>query len=157
MCCSSLISSRQIGSSMALHTIRRCLSRDLASSSAVAAESSRLASAAAAAATKRCRQTLGLDTVERTRAVSFAQMEIACSALTRLGESDSEAMEPDVVAARRRLRGHCVKIVRTRLGVFDGLTEDGEIAIPWNWAGEGKTGAEGEASEQQWGSSSHFH
>lgn len=121
---------------MPLGILRHCLGRDFASSSAVAAESARLAAAAATAA-DRCRRSLGLDNIERARTVSFAQMGVACEALTRLGESDSEGMEPDVVAARRRLRGHCVRVVGSRLGVFDGLTEDGEIAIPWNWAGEG--------------------
>ena len=128
-----------------------CLERDFANSSAVAAESARLAATAATTA-NHCRRSLGLDAIDRARAVSSAQMIIACEALTRLGESDSERMQPDVIAARRRLRGHCVRVVGTRLGVFDGLTEDGEIAIPWNWAGEGA----GKASEER-GSSSPFH
>lgn len=150
-CPPSLGVNRQIGSSMALGTLKHCLGRDFASSSAVAAESARLAAAAATTANK-CRRSLGLDSIDRARAVSFAQMAVACSALARLGESDSEGMEPDVVAARRRLRGHCVRVVGTRLGVFDGLTEDGEIAIPWNWAGEGARGA-----SEEGGTSSPFH
>lgn len=125
----------QIGSDMTLGTLLQCLGRDFAGSSTIITESARLAATADAIAA-RCRQSLGLEAIDRARAVSVAQMVTACTALLRLIEDGSRGREAEAVAARRRLRGHYVRVVGTRLGVFDGVTEDGEIAIPWNWAGE---------------------
>lgn len=68
-------------------------------------------------------------------------MKAACDALIEICDvRNGEALEGEVaaaVAARRRLRGHCVRIVGARLDALDGLTEDGEIAIPWDWASYG--------------------
>lgn len=137
---------------MTLGTLWRCLERDFASSSALTAESIQLAAAAAATA-ERCRQSLGLEAIVRaSHAVSLSQMKIACDALAKFSEGRPAGEEDglgrgtgefednkEAVAARRRLRGHRVRVVGSRVGVCDGLTEDGEIAIPWNWAvGEGR-------------------
>lgn len=132
---------------MTLGTLLRCLGRDFASSSAVTAESLQLVATAAATA-DRCRQSLGLEAIVRaSHAVSLSQMKIACDALenfsagrpadeeNRAGRGGFENNQ-EAVAARRRLRGHRVRVVGSRVGVCDGLTEDGEIAIPWNWAGD---------------------
>lgn len=159
----------QIGSDMTLGTLWRCLGRDLASSSAVTAESLQLAAAAAKTA-ERCRQSLGLEAIVRaSHAVSLSQMNIACDALASfaaegghtdeedegLGRGEFQSSKEEAVAARRRLRGHRVRVVGSRVGVCDGLTEDGEIAIPWNWAvGEGEgTGAEWQSSSSSASSS----
>lgn len=120
---------------MTLETLRRCLHRDLAVSSAAAAESLELAEAAAAMA-RSCRRSLGLEAVGRARhAVSLPQMIAACEALVEFGDrADSGSLGEEAVAARRRLRGHCLRIVRSRVGVCDGVNDDGEILVAWNWA-----------------------
>ncbi|CAM9549428.1 unnamed protein product, partial [Hapterophycus canaliculatus] len=129
----------QVGSGMSLRTLRRCLGRDLATASAATAESLRLAAVAAATA-KLCRQSLGLEDIERSRHATptFSQMLVACEALIRFSESaKSGDLEAEALAARRRLRGHSVRVVgSSRVGVSDGVTEDGEIVIRWDWAEE---------------------
>lgn len=131
---------------MTLQTLQECLAKDFATSSAIAANSAQLAAAVQAAST-RCRQCLGLGNIDRGRAVSLAQMVAACDALVRFSETESGDMESEAVDARRRLRGQFVRVVATRLGVFDGVTEDGEIAVPWNWAEE-----EERSGRAAWGS-----
>lgn len=125
----------QVGSEMTLETLRRCLHRDLASSSAAAAENLRLAEAASTTA-RSCRRSLGLEAVDRAHhTVSLEQMIAACEALVKFGErADSGSLGAEAVAARRRLRGHCVRIVGSRVGVSDGVNDDGEVILAWNWA-----------------------
>lgn len=134
---------------MTLETMRRCLQRDLARSSAAAAANLSLAEAAASAAGT-CRRLLGLEAVDRARhAVSLQQMIVACEALVEFGErADSGSLRAEAVAARRRLRGHRVRIVGSRVGVCDGVNDDGEILVAWNWAEDeqGKGGGEGRRS-----------
>lgn len=125
---------------MTLQTVRRCLEKDFTSSSAAAADTARLA-ATAAIATSRCRQHLGLEGIDRDRAVSVGQMAAACEALIDLGEDEIGDATGEDAAARRRLRGHIVRVVGARRGVFDGVTDEGEVAIPWNWAEEEEGGA----------------
>lgn len=122
---------------MSLEALRHCLHRDLASSSAATAKNRDLAEAAAATA-RSCRRTMGLEAVRRARhAVSLPQMIVACEALVKFGErADSGSLGAEAVAARQRLRGHCVRIVGSRVGVCDGVNEDGEILVAWNWAQE---------------------
>ncbi|CAM9285288.1 unnamed protein product [Ectocarpus fasciculatus] len=128
----------QVGSDMTLKTLRRCLGRDLESSSAATAEYLKLAVAEAATA-ERCRQSLGLEAIKRSRhAVGNSEMVVACEALVRFSERAKNGggelrAEKEAVAARRRLRGHCVRVVGSRVGVCDGVTDDGEIVLPWNW------------------------
>lgn len=149
---------------MTLGTLWRCLGQDLASSSVVTAESLQLAATAAKTA-ERCKQSLGLEAIVRaSHAVSLSQMKIACDALASFtaegrgpadeddegsGRGEFHNNREEAVAARRRLRGHRVRVVGSRVGVCDGLTEDGEIAIPWNWAV-----GEGEGAGAEWQSSS---
>lgn len=132
--CFTLFRTKQVGSEIPLGTLRRCLERDLASSAAATAESAALAAAAERTA-DRCRRSLGLEGVGRApRAVSLSQMLAACEALAEFGErADGGDLGAEAVATRRRLRGHCLMVVGERVGVCDGLTEDGEIVVPWNW------------------------
>lgn len=122
---------------MTLESLRRCLHRDLASSSAAAAKNLHLADAAAATA-RSCRSSLCLEAVDRApHAVTLPQMITACEALIKFGErADSGSLGAEAAAARRRLRGHCIRIVGSRVGVCDGVNEDGEILVAWNWAEE---------------------
>ena len=121
---------------MTLATLWQCLGRDSSKASSVATESARLAVAASVTAT-RCRQLLGLAAIQRDRAVNFAQMEAACEALVRICEvrNGGEVKTKAAAAARMRLRGHFVRVVGARACAVDGVTEDGEIAVPWDWAG----------------------
>lgn len=130
----------QVGSGMSLRTLRRCLGRDLAAAAAATDESLRLAAIAAATADL-CRHSLGLQDIGRSRHASptHSQMVVACEALIRFSEraknGDLEAEE--ALAARRRLRGHSVRVVgSSRVGVSDGVTEDGDIVVRWDWAEE---------------------
>ncbi|CAM9710449.1 unnamed protein product [Scytosiphon promiscuus] len=129
----------QVGSGMSLCTLRRCLGRDLASASAATAESLRLAAMASATADL-CRHSLGLEDIDRARQATptHSQMVIACEALIRFSErAKSGDLEAEALAARRRLRGHSVRVVgSSRVGVSDGVTEDGEIVVRWDWAEE---------------------
>eukprot|EP00903_Cladosiphon_okamuranus_P015929 g14714.t1 len=127
----------QVGSEMTLESLQRCLDGNLASSSAAAANNLHLADAAAATA-RSCRRSLCLEAVERApHAVSLPQMITACEALVKFGErADEGSLGAEAVAARRRLRGHSVRIVGSRVGVCDGVNEDGEILVAWNWAEE---------------------
>ncbi len=140
----------QVGSEMRLGTLRRCLERDLASSAAAAAESAALAAAAERTA-DRCRRALGLEGVGRApRAVSLSQMLAACEALAEFGErAHGGDLGAEAVATRRRLRGHCVMVVGERAGVCDGITEDGQIVVPWNW--NSAAAAEEEETKGSWG------
>lgn len=158
--------SSQLGSDMTLATVWKCLSRDFAHASAVSAES-KIQAVAATRAAKHCRERLGLDSIDSAPGVTFAQMATACECLTadlygeegnadddRMGMGKSRwsrgggrgAAEGDMAATasavRRRLRGHSVKIVGERHGSVDGVTEDGEIAIRWNYWEGGRRGRE---------------
>lgn len=144
----------QVGSGMTLAKLSLCLGRNYLNSSAAATESSKLATAVTETAA-RCRLSLGLESIDRANAVSLVQMVSACEALVRFSEDSSANMEADAVAARRRLRGHCVRVVRPQLGGFDGLTEDGEISIPWDWAGD-KGNTYGRQASAAWQSSSSY-
>lgn len=124
----------QVGSDMTPTTLWRCLGHDHTTALSVAARSARLAAVVDVTAA-RCRQSLGLEAIHQARSVSFSQMKTACDALIEIcGVSNGRGLGDEVGAARRRLRGHCVRIVGGRLDALDGLTEEGEIAIPWNWA-----------------------
>lgn len=122
---------------MTLKTLRQCLERDFAKASSITVDSARLAATASEMAS-RCRQSLGLEAIVRSRRVTFPQMISACQALMRVSQDDSSGSGGEAFAAaaavRRRLRGHCVRVVGARVGVDDGVTEEGEIAIPWNCA-----------------------
>lgn len=124
----------QVDSDITPTTLWRCLGRDYTTASSVAEGSARLAAVVDVTAA-RCRQSLGLEAIHQARAVSFSQMKAACDALIEIcGVSNRRGLEDEVGAARRRLRGHCVRIVTGRLDALDGLTEEGEIAVPWDWA-----------------------
>ncbi|CAM9527288.1 unnamed protein product [Ectocarpus sp. 4 AP-2014] len=143
----------QVGSDMTLKTLRRCLGKDSDSSSAATAEYLKLAVAEAATA-ERCRQSLGLESIKRSHhAVGNSEMVMACEALVRFSERAKSGgdlrAEKEAVAARRRLRGHCVRVVGSRVGVCDGVTEDGEIVLPWNWWEE-EDGEERRSSAPVW-------
>lgn len=142
---------------MALATVWRCLDRDFAHSSAVSTESQRLAEAASRAA-KRCREHLGLESIDRAAGVTLAQMVVACEALASAlcpdtgggggGGAGGAVGAAAAATVRRRLRGHCVVIVGERHGDVDGVTENGEIAIRWDYweVGAGGGGWGGNAS-----------
>lgn len=133
---------------MTLQTVRQCLEKNFASSAAAVTDTAHFA-AAAAIATTRCRQSLGLEAIDRTRVVSVGQMAAACEALVSLAKGENGDVLGEATAARRRLRGHCVRVVGARRGVFDGVTEDGEVAIPWNWAEEGGQERRGASRERR--------
>lgn len=131
----------QIGSDMTLATVWRSLNNDFQTSLEVFSESSRLASLASAAA-ERCRELLALEAIGRARGVGFAQMAMACESIS--GESRIwRTSPPAFAAAQERLRGQSVMIVAERHRAVDGVTEDGDIAIRWNWAqGKAEAGME---------------
>lgn len=154
----------QIGTDMTLATVWKCLGQDYSSASAVSAESRKLAVTAETAA-KRCRETLGLESIDRAPGVSFAQMVAACDGLRDFCEGrgkggdgrdtspGSDQTGEEAAALRNRLRGHCVMIIGKRHGAIDGVTEDGEIAIRWDyWAG-GQSWEEGRGTDSHHSSS----
>lgn len=89
----------------------------------------------AAAAAARCRDRLELEAIDRARGVGYAQMAAACEALAQEGRGGTgRGGRSGWGAARERLRGHAVLIVGEHHGAVDGVTEDGEVVVPWDWA-----------------------
>lgn len=133
--------STKIGSEMTLLAVWRCLNQEVPRSRAVVSEYAELRAEALAAA-KRCQELLCLEALDRARGVGFAQMTAACKALS--DERSFMSASPPCGGrkrassafyfARERLRGHSVLIVGERHEALDGVTEDGDIAILWDWA-----------------------